>query len=205
MTIQIDSREKPAAIRRIVQAFDSAGIRHYVSKMYVGDYMSLDDPRLVIDRKKDLGELCGNVTTGHERFGAELERAEGIGVHVIVLCENGGKVAKLEDVVGWTNPLATTVPHSVDGERLYRILCTMRERHGLDLRFCEKHQTGQAIIHLLGGLSVLPEYVVEKIRCGRCGVDVVPATSKKYYGTDRRFHVEARCPQCGNYLKNVKR
>ena len=43
--------------------------------MYVGDYQSLDNPRLVIDRKKDLQELCGNVCQQHERFKAELVRA----------------------------------------------------------------------------------------------------------------------------------
>jgi ERCC4-type nuclease len=205
MVIQIDSREKPAAVKRILQSLDCAGIRHFVSKLYVGDYATLDNPRLVIDRKKDLTELATNVTTGHDRFSAELQRAAELGIRVIVLCENGGRIKKIDDVIGWQNPMAAKIPHHVDGERLYRILCTMRERHGLDLRFCEKHQTGQAIIHLLGGVAVLPEYVLEPIHCTRCGVTAAPETRRKPYGDGELFHIEARCAHCGTYLKNVRR
>ena len=61
MDIQIDSREKAKAIRKILKTFDDKGINHYTSKLFVGDYMSLDNPRLIIDRKQNLQELCGNV------------------------------------------------------------------------------------------------------------------------------------------------
>ena len=68
MTIQIDSREKARAIKKILAAFDKAGIDYFVSKLYVGDYQSYDNPYLIIDRKQNLTELCSNVTQGHERF-----------------------------------------------------------------------------------------------------------------------------------------
>ena len=42
MIIQIDSREKARAIRKIVAEFERQGIRHPVSKLMVGDYMSYD-------------------------------------------------------------------------------------------------------------------------------------------------------------------
>ena len=51
MIIQIDSREKARAIKKIVEAFDQCGINHPVSKLMVGDYMNYDNPRLIIDRK----------------------------------------------------------------------------------------------------------------------------------------------------------
>ena len=66
MDIQIDSREKAKAIRKILKTFDDKGINHYTSKLFVGDYMSLDNPRLIIDRKQNLQELCGNVCQQHE-------------------------------------------------------------------------------------------------------------------------------------------
>ena len=68
MTIQIDTREKARAIRQIVSYFNEAGIQHYTSKLFVGDYMSLDNPRVVIDRKQNLLEICSNVCQQHERF-----------------------------------------------------------------------------------------------------------------------------------------
>ena len=56
MQIQIDTREKARAITKILAEFERQGVRHYSSKLYVGDYMSLDNPRLIIDRKQNLQE-----------------------------------------------------------------------------------------------------------------------------------------------------
>ena len=60
MDIQIDTREKQRAIRKIIKTFDDNDVKHFSSKLLVGDYMSLDNPRLIIDRKQNLQELCGN-------------------------------------------------------------------------------------------------------------------------------------------------
>lgn len=49
--IQIDSREHQKVIDGIKKAFDTAGEKWFVSKLYVGDYMNYDNPRLVVDRK----------------------------------------------------------------------------------------------------------------------------------------------------------
>ena len=46
MTIQIDNREKDRAITKIIADFDRMGIQHFSSKLFVGDYMSLDHPRI---------------------------------------------------------------------------------------------------------------------------------------------------------------
>lgn len=75
MDIQIDTREKQRAIRKIIKTFDDNGVKHFSSKLLVGDYMSLDNPRLIIDRKQNLQELCGNVCQQHERFKRELLKA----------------------------------------------------------------------------------------------------------------------------------
>ena len=66
MVIQIDSREKDRAIRKIVEEFDRRGVKHPVSKLMVGDYMNYDNPRLIVDRKQNLSEVCSNVCQGHE-------------------------------------------------------------------------------------------------------------------------------------------
>ena len=94
MTIQVDTREKKKEWERISKQFDGLGVDYYRSKLYVGDYMNLDNPRLVIDRKKDLQELCGNVTQQHERFRAELIRAQKSGIKVITLGEHGDDIIK---------------------------------------------------------------------------------------------------------------
>ena len=53
MNIQIDSREKARAIRVIVEEFDRRGVHYFVSKLYVGDYMNYDNPRLIIRQETE--------------------------------------------------------------------------------------------------------------------------------------------------------
>lgn len=151
MIIQIDTREKQKAIKNIIKEFDNQKIKHISSKLYVGDYVSLDDSRLVIDRKRNLQELCGNVCQGHKRFKAELIRAQESGIKLIVLCEHGGNIKSLEDVNKWVNPRIKTSPLAVSGPRLFKILYSMSKTYGVDFIFCNKAQTGKLIIQLLSG------------------------------------------------------
>ena len=149
MNIQIDSREKAHAIQKILSTFDQHGIKWFVSKLPVGDYQSLDNPRLAIDRKQNLSELCGNVCQQHERFKAELIRANQFGIKLIILCEHGGSIRSLQDVMSWKNPRLKESPMAVSGERLYKILSAMSAKYNVDLVFCDKRQTGAKIIELL--------------------------------------------------------
>lgn len=162
MTIQVDSREHQHAIQDILAEFDKQGVKHYTSKLYCGDYMSLDNPRLVIDRKQNLHELCGNVCQQHERFRAEMQRAKENGIKIIFLCEHGRNIKALDDVLWWTNPReayrekvkgvwVTKHRKVMQGDTLYKILNTMQNRYGVEFLFCEKKDTGKRIIELLRG------------------------------------------------------
>lgn len=149
MVIQIDTREKDRAIKQIVRTFDEEGVRHYVSKLYVGDYMSLDNPRLIIDRKQNLLEVCGNVCQDHDRFRAELKRAADNGIKLIILVEHGEGIASLEDVIFWQNPRLAKSPKAINGDRLYKIMRTIERKYGCEWAFCEKKDTGREIIKWL--------------------------------------------------------
>lgn len=164
MQIMIDTREKQHAIKRILSEFEKHGIQSISSKLYVGDYMSLDNPRLIIDRKQNLSELCSNVCQQHERFKKELIRAIDAGIQLIILVEHGPDVKSLEDVFFWQNPRKHEVrwrwkdgkrekyivsARAVDGCQLYKSLCTIRDRYGVRFEFCEKKDTGKRIIEIL--------------------------------------------------------
>ena len=166
MELMIDTREHKSELTRIMRQLDSIGVSYFKSKLYVGDYMSLDNPRLVIDRKKDLQELCSNVTQQHERFRDELIRAKEHGIKLIVLCEHGEGIQELTDVIFWENPRLKAgewvmkdghpvkvkkYPKATTGEQLYKSLCTISDRYGVDFYFCNKDQTGAEIVRLLGG------------------------------------------------------
>ena len=165
MDIQIDSREKAKAIQKIIKTFDENGVNHFSSKLLVGDYMNLDNPRLIIDRKQNLQELCGNVCQQHERFKKELLKAMQANIQLIILVEHGPDIQSLEDVYFWQNPRKHEVKwryvngkrekyivsaKAVDGNQLYKSLCTIRDRYNVRFEFCEKKSTGMKIIELLG-------------------------------------------------------
>ena len=54
--ILVDTREKPKAIGKILKYFEVNGIEYDSSKLYVGDYIRYDNPKLVIDRKQNIAE-----------------------------------------------------------------------------------------------------------------------------------------------------
>ena len=150
MTIQIDSREHKWEMARIQRQLTAAGCKTIVSKLYVGDYQSLDNPRLVVDRKKDLQELCGNVCQQHERFRKELIRAIDAGIQIIILVEHGPEIQTLEDVYFWDNPRIKESPKATTGESLYKSLVTIRDKYNVQFEFCTKKETGNKIMELLG-------------------------------------------------------
>lgn len=166
MVIQIDSREKERAITKIVAEFDQHNIKHPVSKLLVGDYMNYDNPRLIIDRKQNLIELCSNVCQEHDRFRRELVRAMENEIELVFLVEHGEGITKLEDVIWWDNPRSVKRVRGSDGrwkdintnamrgEVLYKILCTMQRKYNCRFLFCSKEETGRRIIELLGGEPV---------------------------------------------------
>jgi hypothetical protein len=149
MTIQCDTREHSEQIERIEKQFDDLGVKHFRSKLYVGDYQSLDNPRLVVDRKKDLQEIAGNVCQQHERFRTELIRAQEAGIQIVILCEHGGQIRSLEDVFFWDNPRRRTSKGAISGQRLFKILSTMKDKYGVRFEFCDKRQTGRRIVEIL--------------------------------------------------------
>lgn len=160
MVIQIDSREKARAIKQILEEFDRQGIKYYTSKLGTGDYMNLDNPKVIVDRKQNLLELCQNVCQDHDRFRRELLRANEFGIQLIILCEHGKGIESLEDVIFWENPRGeyrqkidgkwqTVKTKATSGEVLYKILSTLNRKYDVQFEFCEKKETGKRIVELL--------------------------------------------------------
>lgn len=165
MKIICDTREHQKELERIQRQFDRLGVDYIRSKLSVGDYMIESMPNVSIDRKKDLQELCGNVTQQHKRFQAELNRAIKEGTHLIILCEHGDGIESLADVYFWHNPRLDKTewmiedgkpvkkqlyPKATTGEQLYKSLRTMIDKYGIEVKFCEKKNTGYEIARLLG-------------------------------------------------------
>lgn len=70
MQIQVDTREHNKEWERIKGQFDALGVQYFRSKCYVGDYVSLDNPRLAIDRKREMctsGAIPASIRYGGKR------------------------------------------------------------------------------------------------------------------------------------------
>ena len=160
MLIFIDSREKQRAIRNIVNEFQKQGVKFVTNKLYVGDYQSAENPRIVVDRKQNLNEICQNVCQDHDRFRRELTRAQDAGIKIIILIEHGKEITCLEDIIFWENPRGTVrkkvngkwqtiKTKATTGETLYKILTTLQEKYGCEFQFCTKEETGKRILEIL--------------------------------------------------------
>jgi hypothetical protein len=184
LTIQIDSREKARAITKIVDEFNRQDVKHYISKLWAGDYMSLDNPRLIIDRKQNLSEICANVCQNHDRFRNELIRAQENGIKLVILIEHSNQIKSIDDVETWENPrrkVKTKVwiedeldndengdeywiaghyetieveTKAMTGKTLAQVMRTQERKYGCKFMFCDKLHTGKRIIEILGGEKI---------------------------------------------------
>ena len=148
MIIQVDTREQK--YDHVTKYFDSNGIKWVKSKCVVGDYINLENPMIVVDRKKDLQEVVGNVTTQHNRFVRELELAKELGFTMIILIEEPN-IKVLSEVPSWFNWRLKKNPKAVSGKKLYRIMTTMKDKYDVNWLFTTKGNCGQRIVELLGG------------------------------------------------------
>ena len=149
MIIVMDTREHAKEQNRIKAQLEAQGHTVISHALPVGDYVSLHLPRLVIDRKKTLQELCINVDSkDHERFREELIRAKKLDLRLLILIEDGS-VRSLEDVKNWQNSRLKDSPKATTGEQLYKALMTMKEKYDVRFAFTDQEHCGQKIAELL--------------------------------------------------------
>lgn len=151
MTIIEDTRQQAEKHKLKHLYFDSHNIKVIRSKLLIGDYTLLTDHSTVIDTKKDIQEIIGNVTKDHKRFVAECDLAMENGIKLIILIEDS-KVTCIEDLYSWYNPRLRSSPKATKGCTLAKILHGMKIRHEVDFQFCKKSDTGARIVELLGGV-----------------------------------------------------
>ncbi len=129
--------------------FENHGITFFRSKCLVGDYVNLDNPLVVIERKKNVLEIANNATQGHDRFKRELERLTAINGKMYILIEED--IKSLENVKKWVSPTKKDgTPYTrLQGETLYKILCSWQRKHNIEFVFCHKNATAKKILELL--------------------------------------------------------
>lgn len=114
----------------------------------MGDYQNPLNPTIVVDRKKDLQEVAGNVTQQHARFVRELELANELGFQLIVLIEESN-IKDLSEVPKWFNWRRKKNPRAINGKTLWKIMTTMADKYGVTWMFTTKQKCGERIVELL--------------------------------------------------------
>ena len=150
--VAVDTREKPKAIKKILEQFDDAGIQHVSTKLFVGDYQDYHRPGIVVDRKQNIAELAKNCTSDHVRFRAELDRAKSVGAKLVILVEQDRykdrdkwiHVEEISDLMLWSSPHTT-----IRGEKVFRVLSSWCSKYDIEVRFCDKRVTGKRILEII--------------------------------------------------------
>ena len=149
--ILTDTRQKSE--NHITKTFDQQGIIHIRTGLPSADYMALRyeqgkgfylDYSILIDTKKDLLELCGNLTKDHDRLVREINKGHELGCDEFVFIIGDTKIKTIEDIKKWSSPHT-----KIKGYVLLKIMQTFKEHHNCKFVIVPKKDMGQRIIDLL--------------------------------------------------------
>lgn len=141
--------------KHIVKEFDKQNILHIQTKLDSADYMVIKydkskgfykDYSVLIDTKKDLLELCGNLchNTEHQRILREIELGKELGAKNFIFLIGDNKIKTINDIKNWTSPHT-----KVNGTTLLKIMVTMHKKYGVRFIIVPKKEMGKKIIELL--------------------------------------------------------
>ena len=151
--ILTDSRQRVES--HIIKEFDKQGILHIQTKLDSADYMALrydeekgfyKDYSILIDTKKDLLEICGNLTgtSEHQRLIREVDLGHELGAKEFIFLIGENNIKNADDIKKWKSPHT-----KVKGETLLKVLKTFKEHHDCKFIFVSKKDMGKRIIELL--------------------------------------------------------
>lgn len=145
MIIEMDTRNQKDEY--ITDFLDSRKIKWIRNKLYAGDIKLVDSTKVIIDLKKDLLEMSGNLTSlkEHERIKREIARAREIGCKRFIFLIKEQKINSIQEVNNWSSKRT-----KVKGETLAKIMNTMSERYNVEFIFIKKELAGATVLELLG-------------------------------------------------------
>ena len=158
-----DLPEVMKIIREAQSYFKEQGINVVRSKLYVGDYALLHNMKVIVDRKKDMLEIGGNICDKeeHQRFKQELIKAQENGIKLIILIEdeniyNTFGVRFYKSPVYKSNGYKNGVFHrrgepmsKINFAALSKAMETMEEKYGCKFMFAKKENYGKKVLEIL--------------------------------------------------------
>lgn len=160
MILLEDSRNQIGKHKNIEAYCRQQGIEIIRQALNVGDYM-LSGPEfggikgdIAVDTKSlGVPELASNCFQEHERFRDELQRAQKLGIQLIILVEEVLPGGRLEN---WRSPMGRDgrPRFKFDPAVLKKVMLTMQDKYGVKFRFTDGRSTGKVLIEYLKGERV---------------------------------------------------
>lgn len=156
--ILTDTRQQKE--NHIIKQFDKEKVLHIRTTLESADYVAVRrndegyyiDYSILIDTKKDLEELSGNLCSkDHARVNREIEKAKELGCEKFYFIIANNKIKTIDDLKQWKSKRTR-----VTGELLYKIMKTMAERYGIKFAIVKKAEVGKRIIKIFeqGGSKI---------------------------------------------------
>ena len=153
--ILADSRQQ--CDNHITKHFDKENINWIRTKLDSADYMAVrydngfvKDYSTLIDTKKDLLELCGNLchSNEHARVVREIELGQSLGCTNFIFLIADNNIKTVEDIKLWSNKNT-----KVKGETLLKVMSTFKKNHNVKFAIVPKKEMGKKVVELLMGES----------------------------------------------------
>lgn len=124
--------------------FDKKKIPYKTRKLDTGDYSAMLgeytlEQEVVIERKHNLDEICGNFTVERERFEREMLRAKAYNTKVFLIIENAS----------WSDIFLGNYRSKLEPKSLVGSLFSWQAKYNLTIIFCKPEETGRLIHGLI--------------------------------------------------------
>ena len=142
MIIVCDTREQENG--HVTGYFDKRKVAHTSRKLDTGDYSAMIgdmtlEHEVVVERKANLDELCGNVTVDRQRLADEFTRAKADGLKVFLVIENAS----------WSDIFLHNYRSKLEPKSLIATLLSWQIRFNITVVFCKPSESGQIIYGIL--------------------------------------------------------
>lgn len=149
MHIIEDTAQKEGKHELKHNSFNEMGVELRRCKLPYGDYIF--PPPISVDTKENMSELIMDITSEHERFRRECERAQEDGCHLYILTETEWDIRSIDDVHIWENPRSPLSQKATTGARAEKILKTMAHKYGVKFMFCHPTRAAEYVLRILNG------------------------------------------------------
>ena len=152
LTVICDTREQD---RHVSEWFTKNKINTITRKLDTGDYScQLGDISferdIVVERKHNLDEICGNFTVERERFEREFMRAKAYGTKVYLIIENAS----------WSDIFIGNYRSKLNSKSLFGSLLSWMVRFNITVLFCRPEESARIIY------GIFYYYAKEKLMYG---------------------------------------